>query len=359
MTAIPTLSLAAHTVSRSRLLLETPAIAKYIRHLDIRIMRQEIICRPYAGSEYLFGQVPRQLTRLQSLAIWPSHYPHNDWNNNSSSMQRSLLNLMHLPTLSHLNLGWISNFPISDLITCTNLKHLSVQEFHITGEDEQAASSLLHKPIQLQAFHISILKSGPEALRLLTVRCSDGRPVLDIVGLKKIGVGVHNIEHVHPIREIFRISQQLTDIRIEAADVCFRAMELAKTITPSLRTLRRLELVILIDGVSDPDPLVGLCDELENVLGKNRLESLEIKIEVSTDEDCQTGDEWGRLEKVLLKSGWPMLKHVSLDIVMFVYSRLEDGPFEIALENLPQTQFTGLVSSKNLDFRFSVRKELV
>ena len=210
------------------------------------------------------------------------------------------------------------------------------------------------------------------------MRCSDRRPVLDIVGLKKIGVAVHNIEHVHPTREIFRISQQLTDIRIEgnnilnirftglypsqffvAVAVCFRAMELAKTITPSLRTLRRLELVIFIDGVSDPDPLVGLCDELENILGKNRLESLDIKIEVSTDRDCQTGDEWGRLEKVLLKSGWPMLKHVSVAIVMFAYSRLEDGPFEIALENLPQTQFTGLVSSKNLDFRFSVRKELV
>ena len=137
-----------------RLLLKTPAIAKYVRHLNICIIRQDIIRRSYAGSGYLFGQVPRQLTRLQSLTIWHSHYPHNDWNNNSSSMQRSLLNLMHLPTLSHLNLRWISNFPISELITCTNLKHLSVEEFHITGEDEQAASLLLHKPIQLQSFHI-------------------------------------------------------------------------------------------------------------------------------------------------------------------------------------------------------------
>ena len=111
-------------------------------------------------------------------------------------------------------------------------------------------------------------------------------------------------------------------------------MEFAKTVTPSLQTLRRIEFNIgTIDGVND-DPLAELCDELEDISGKNRLESIKIQVYVQTDEDCRTGTEWGRLEKVLLKSGWPMLKHVSLTIVLNkCCKRRVDSPFGMALKS--------------------------
>ena len=139
-------------------------------------------------------------------------------------------------------------------------------------------------------------------------------------------------------------------------DIDFGAMKLAKMVTPSLQTLRRVELNVIIDSHSK-DPLAVLCDELEHISGKNRLESIKIQIDLQIDIDCRSGTEWGRLEKVLLHSGWPMLKYISLVIVINSHYELRiDGPFGMALKNLPQTQFTGLMSSKNLDFRFSVQE---
>jgi hypothetical protein len=123
---------------------------------------------------------------------------------------------------------------------------------------------------------------------------------------------------------------------------------LAKALTPSLHTLRRVHLNITSDK-SGEDPLAGLCNELEEILEINNLESIEIQMR--TDEIRQTGDEWGRLEEVLLKPGWPKLKRVSLAINIY-------GDFVVweilALKSLPYTQFTALASSKNFDFHFSV-----
>ena len=133
-------------------------------------------------------------------------------------------------------------------------------------------------------------------------------------------------------------------------------MQLAKMITPSLPTLRRVEFRVIIDSGSQ-DPLAVVCDELEQISGKNRLESIKTEIILETDTVCRTGAEWGRLEQVLLHSGWPMLEHISLLIVINSFHELRiDGPFGMALKSLPQTQFTHLMSCKHLDFQFSVEE---
>lgn len=146
-------------------------------------------------------------------------------------------------------------------------------------------------------------------------------------------------------------------ISLLAPEAGFRAMQFAQVVTPSLQTLSRVYLTTVIEGASE-DPLAGLCDELQQILGKNKLETLKIQIGVQMDDECRMGDEWGRLEKVLLKrSGWPMLNQVSLDIVVYNFRRQEGGPFALALKGLPQTQFTRLTSAKHLNFRFSVREQ--
>ena len=148
----------------AQLLVETPAIAKYEPQLNICITQSDFnfFEQPQSAFECHINQVLRQLTRLSYLTV--SHYyrKYTDWNDISPSMQCLLLNLIHLPILSHLNLRWIGNFPISDLITCTNVEHLSIEEPHI----DEAAVSLLHSPIHLEALDIT-MKRGPEMPRLL------------------------------------------------------------------------------------------------------------------------------------------------------------------------------------------------
>ena len=49
--------------------------------------------------------------------------------------------LMHLPTLGDLDLRWIVGFPISNLLACSNIKHLRTRGLNITGENDDAADS--------------------------------------------------------------------------------------------------------------------------------------------------------------------------------------------------------------------------
>ena len=69
-----------------QLLLKTPAIAKYVRHLTLRIS----ITKPHLARDPL-DQVVRQLTRLQSLSISMYASPPDlslNWNDISSSMKK-------------------------------------------------------------------------------------------------------------------------------------------------------------------------------------------------------------------------------------------------------------------------------
>lgn len=201
------------------LLRDTPVIARYIRRLEIRLY----IVHPQPTVLYFPGCIPRLLTRLQLLVLVNEQREDpwyiKNWNSIPPLIQHSLLSLMHLPTLNSLDLKWIDNFPISSLITCTNIKHLSAQRLNITGENDDTAFPLSYNPMQLQSFEISL--RYPEQLRLLAARCLDGRPVLDFTGLEKIIVRFPKAEMdpVVPIQDVFRRTQQLTDIHLSGNEV--------------------------------------------------------------------------------------------------------------------------------------------
>ena len=62
------------------------------------------------------------------------------------------------------------------------------------------------------------------------------------------------------------------------------------------------------------------------------------------DANCRQGDDWGRLDEVLTGPGWFSLKQVSLAIDFASFGRGDDE-LEVALRNLPKTQFPRLLSS--------------
>ena len=132
-----------------QLLLESPDIARYIRKLKIYI---HIYIKPL-NERFIFPV--SQLTRLQSLTAHIVIGSNLEWGNFPSSIQRSLLNLMHLSTLTHLDLARIPGFPISNLNGCTNIKHLFLRKVD-TIDDEATSLPLCRKSMKLQTLHISL-----------------------------------------------------------------------------------------------------------------------------------------------------------------------------------------------------------
>ncbi|KAF8801606.1 hypothetical protein BYT27DRAFT_7197840 [Phlegmacium glaucopus] len=340
-------------------LLTTPDIARYVRKLRIRLYD------PCSEPRQFFVRVPRQLTRLESFTILEHSLRQNDWNYIPLSMRYLLLDFIHIPTLNHLDLRSLRNFPISHLIPSPNLKHLSTTNLFLVDEGDAATALAPFKPIKLRVLDIALRgltahRVLPPQTRFLAAIHSGRWPILDLTGVQKISLEFPNIFLTIPLRQVFQNTRQLTDIHLLVDEGCFRALKLAKTIVPCIETLSRMHLVIASDGPSLPTSgmasLSDVCHELEDIAGKNKLDSLKIEICMDRNEYGLLGDEQlGRLEKTFLKSGWPMLKNLYLDFVVYNFGQEDDSFFEMGLEKLRQTQFADLKSSKTIDFRFSVR----
>ena len=120
-----------------------------------------------------------------------------------------------------------------------------------------------------------------------------------------------------------------------------------------MQTLKHIVVNTDVYG-DDVDPLFRIPSELEVMRSNNIIESVTIGVQVYTDADCRRGDDWGRLDEVLTAPGWFSLKRVSLVIEIYSYSR-EDDELEVALRNLPETQFPRLSSSTYVSFGFEVK----
>ena len=122
-----------------------------------------------------------------------------------------------------------------------------------------------------------------------------------------------------------------------------------------MQTLKHISLIVSVHFL-EGDPLCAIPSDLEVMRNDNVIESVNIKIVVDMDTSCGPGDAWGRLDEVLTTPGWFALKRVSLAIKIECYKRSSDE-LEVALENLPETQFPRLSTSDSVSFDFKVNSE--
>jgi hypothetical protein len=123
-----------------------------------------------------------------------------------------------------------------------------------------------------------------------------------------------------------------------------------------MQTLKHITVNVKVSSISD-DPLFGIPFELEDMRTKNIIERITIGVLVQRDEVCRRGEDWGRLDEVLTRSGWFALKQVSLVIQIGGSSRGVDT-LEEALRKLPETQFPRLSTNKFVSFNFEVNSLL-
>ena len=106
-----------------KLLISRPDVVRYIRKLTYRVSRAQI-CRDYDHllSSILLHLLP-SFSSLNYLAISASSV---NWNNLDTSLTSAFLRLMHLPTINHIHLSYIGNFPLLSLAPCVNLRLLDI-----------------------------------------------------------------------------------------------------------------------------------------------------------------------------------------------------------------------------------------
>jgi hypothetical protein len=126
---------------------------------------------------------------------------------------------------------------------------------------------------------------------------------------------------------------------------------LAASMNPSsLSTLRKLHFEFFINNESE-DPLCGIDAEITCFSKHNVIEEINLTVNIHTDCQCATGDEWGRLD-AMFSIGFPRLSKVSLDIRIAVFD--SDGiVLQEKLKKLLEEQFPWLSKNSTVMFKFS------
>ena len=135
-----------------------------------------------------------------------------EWSELNCSLTSVFLHLMHLPTVNHIDLSLITNFPLSSFTPCVNLHRLDI--LHVYPYDPTREGSLLFVQSgmmpKLREFHIQ--SSDHMAKQMLSAKGQDGRPAFNFKDL--IGLTIHFKRDDRNIRYVLQNAKSLEKLHL-------------------------------------------------------------------------------------------------------------------------------------------------
>jgi len=295
-----------------KLLKSRPDVVKHIRNLTYFCNATSLLLSslPRFNDHLLSSSLPnllRTISRLNYIKISGSY--DQNWNTLDSSLSSAFLYLMHLPSINHIDLAYIKDFPLSNF-TPVNLHRLDISyltPFDRPEEDGSpdivVQSEMMPKILE---FHTS--RSAQVTTKLLHAKKQDGRPAFDLMDLRRLSI---DLEDERNIRYILQNAKLLEKLHL-SVNRGQSFVGLHDILSPIARTLKVLDLTLLFLL-----PLAGLCEELEAMAGLNILEALSFEIHVGDHErEDSIVSEVQRVEKVLVKPGWSALGQVFFKVII-------------------------------------------
>ena len=196
------------------ILLDTnPGISDYVQHFVY------CVCTPDLEDDGVL-RVFGRLRHVQSFELGVRDRV-IAWTTLRQPFRDALLRLIHLGSISRLEIANIHDFPINAFFPCVNLVDLTL--FRVTGsavgihDDEQGEEDFVPEaPPQLRSFAFNS-GSGPHVLQLLNDRRSNGTPVLDFGSVRRLSVKAENEQDLVVIQALIRATQKLEVIEYTGA----------------------------------------------------------------------------------------------------------------------------------------------
>jgi hypothetical protein len=290
-----------------------------------------------------------------------------DWNTLDSSLTSALLHLMHLPTVNHIDLSFINNFPLSSLTSFVNLHRLDISHLINFKKDGSPEIVVQSETIpQIHEFHTS--DSSKVTKMLLHAKRQDGRPAFNFMDLRRLSMSftssMSRLQDEENIRYILQNAKLIENLHllVEPGNA-FKIVGLHVLLSPIASTLKVLDLSVPFYDYNGSAilPLGGLCEELEAMAGHNVLEALSVHVEVDgPEEEDLIGSIFRKVEKTLVESGWSALRRVSFKVsIIFCMVSRDDISWEDsvklfeALQSLPDKYLSHLPKLESVAFNFS------
>ena len=336
------------------LLKSRPYIVKYIRNIRYVASGNSRLGK-VKEDQLLSSILPnflKTIPHLKSLEISSSKLY---WNRLDSSLASAFLYLMHLPTINHINLSYISNFPLSSLIPCVNLHQLDISYLKLENSFPEIIQSEMPRIRQLYT-------SGSTELTNMMLRAKrrDGHPAFDFTDLRQLSMSFTQKDNDNA-RHLLQTAKLLDKLHL-IVDQELALEGLHDILSPSARTLKTLELTIHLCHAGPP--FAGLCKELEAMAGHNVLEVLAFRVDIDQTVEAlgsriETADFIGSrietVDKVLVKPGWSTLKQISVDISILccLLPRETSAEWVKALQCLPDKYLSHLSNLESVTLNWS------
>ena len=288
------------------LLKSRPDVVKYIRKLTY-----EVSC--YNDDDFRLSHILpkflRTISRLNCLEISGSSL---QWNSlqMDSSLTSALLYLMHLPTINHIDLSQIRDFPLSILTPSVNLLRLDIRDVEPLEKE-----IVMEKMPKIREFRTT--SSPLLTTKLLHAINQDGQPVFNFMDLRRLSfcLGKGSEQNV---RYLLQNTKLLEKLRLYTINPYQTFEGLHDTFPASAGSLKVLALSLALYGSYNSTihpPFKGLCELLEAMTGRNMLESLTLEVKVYRYETADDiGSRIQSVEKILVNPGWPALRQVSFKV---------------------------------------------
>jgi hypothetical protein len=351
-----------------KLLESRPDVVKYIRKLTyemeyhpsiVNINRfQSRTSSSFVNHDNLLSPIlPNLLRTIPHLNCLTINASKSDWNTLDSSLTSAFLHLMHLPTMNHIGLSFIKNFPLSILSSSVNLHRLDILILKRSNPlEEDGSPEIVVQLPQIREFHTS--ESSQLMTKLLHAKRQDGQPAFNLMNLRRLSMSFTRSEDEQNIRYLLRNAKLLDDLHLSVGHYR-NLVGLRDILSPIACTLKVLDLTVSLQYYerSVPLPLAGICEELEAMAGHyTMLEALSFHVHVDGNETADfIGSIIQKVEKVLVKPGWSALRQVSIkiSIACCLVSREFGLKLSRRLQFLPDKYLSRLSKLEFVTFNYS------
>ena len=343
-----------------KLLESRPEVVKYIRKLTYKVGEyyryQPLPANPSFENEDqgLSPILPNHLLTIPRLNCLTIDGSNLDWNTLDSSLTSAFFYLMRLPTINHIDLSFIHDFPLSSFTPSVNLRRLDISylnRFDRLSKEGSSPEIVIQSEMmpKIREFHTSY--SPLLTTKLLHAKKQDGQPAFNFTDLRQLST---SLDDERNLRYLSQNAKLLEKLHLSVVGPGQSLVRLYDLLSSSLRTLKVLDISVSMYD-SNPLPLGGLCEGLEAIAGHNTLEALSFQVHDVDEQDSEDsiGSEVQRVEKVLLQPGWSALRQVTFKVTISCWggsARL----YKALVQSLPDIYLSRLSKLESVAFNFSV-----
>ena len=144
--------------------------------------------------------------------------PRLDWNDFPEALRSSLVSLIQLPTVAHLDIEDFSGFPAAALSGCSNLIHLWLGSLEFSPPEANQVISRSKIPTLASLY----IRGPAEASRynfavfLSSASLQAGGPIVDFSRLQKAEFDVDSRDDIEHVNKLIKATIQLEYFRIKS-----------------------------------------------------------------------------------------------------------------------------------------------